>query len=274
MYKKLATAILLPALLSAGTAAATVVTEIKSSYTGDYIWFENDVRPGGTAGLEDLTGKGGNLETNSPYQKGAAKLTTGNDNSHKAEVGFAGSLGTIGDFVNSQGQLGYSYYKSSTDTNKAAAASIKLALDVGAATPAYLVYEVYGNMAGNPPQDTWSAVNINSGSGTFWHTGLLGEGNQAGNVAAGQTLLDWAAHFGNDFLNLSIIGLSVGVGSYNQGQTAYFDGVAFQSKEYDLFYDFEAPQISVVPLPAALPLYGAGVALLGLMGWRRRKAAV
>lgn len=30
--------------------------------------------------------------------------------------------------------------------------------------------------------------------------------------------------------------------------------------------------VSAVPLPAALPLYGAGVAVLGFLGWRRRKA--
>lgn len=30
--------------------------------------------------------------------------------------------------------------------------------------------------------------------------------------------------------------------------------------------------VSAVPLPAALPLYAAGVALLGFMGWRKRKA--
>lgn len=29
--------------------------------------------------------------------------------------------------------------------------------------------------------------------------------------------------------------------------------------------------VSAVPLPAALPLYGAGIAVLGFMGWRRRK---
>lgn len=31
--------------------------------------------------------------------------------------------------------------------------------------------------------------------------------------------------------------------------------------------------VSAVPLPAALPLYGAGIAVLGFMGWRRRKNA-
>jgi hypothetical protein len=32
-------------------------------------------------------------------------------------------------------------------------------------------------------------------------------------------------------------------------------------------------RLSAVPLPAALPLYGAGLAVMGLIGWRKRKAA-
>jgi len=32
-------------------------------------------------------------------------------------------------------------------------------------------------------------------------------------------------------------------------------------------------QISVVPLPAALPLYGTGLALMGFVGWRRKRKA-
>ncbi len=34
-----------------------------------------------------------------------------------------------------------------------------------------------------------------------------------------------------------------------------------------------ALQPSVVPLPAALPLYGAGLAVMGLVGWRRKRKA-
>jgi len=30
-------------------------------------------------------------------------------------------------------------------------------------------------------------------------------------------------------------------------------------------------RISVVPLPAALPLYGAGLAVMGFIGWRRKR---
>jgi hypothetical protein len=33
-------------------------------------------------------------------------------------------------------------------------------------------------------------------------------------------------------------------------------------------------QISVVPLPAALPLYGTGLALMGFIGWRRKQRKV
>jgi len=33
-----------------------------------------------------------------------------------------------------------------------------------------------------------------------------------------------------------------------------------------------ASDVSVVPLPAALPLYGAGLAVMGFIGWRRKKS--
>jgi len=33
------------------------------------------------------------------------------------------------------------------------------------------------------------------------------------------------------------------------------------------------PEVSAVPLPAALPLYGAGLAVLGFMGWRKKRSA-
>ncbi len=261
MMKKLASAIILPALFLAGNASATTVSEIKSSYTGDYVWYENDVRANGTASIENLSGKGGNLENDAPYPSGAAKLTTGLSNADKAEVGIDGNFGTIGQFITSGGSLGYSYYKSPTDANLAAAASIKLALDTGGASPTYMIYEVYRNTVGNPPLDTWSSVSIGVDSGEFW---LSGDQNTQ------MTISGWAQHFGQGFEDLDIIGLSVGVGSWNQGQTAYFDGVFYDASGHDLFYDFE---VSVVPLPAALPLYGAGVAILGFLGWRRKKAA-
>jgi len=35
--------------------------------------------------------------------------------------------------------------------------------------------------------------------------------------------------------------------------------------------DYSVAAISAVPLPAALPLYGAGLAVMGLVGWRRKR---
>jgi len=35
--------------------------------------------------------------------------------------------------------------------------------------------------------------------------------------------------------------------------------------------EFESPRPAVIPLPAALPLYGTGLAIMGFIGWRRKR---
>jgi len=40
-----------------------------------------------------------------------------------------------------------------------------------------------------------------------------------------------------------------------------------------LSIDFTEPVVSVVPLPAALPLFGSGLAVMGFIGWRRKRLA-
>ncbi len=42
--------------------------------------------------------------------------------------------------------------------------------------------------------------------------------------------------------------------------------------DYTMTFTVTGADISVVPLPAALPLYGAGIALLGFLGWRRKRS--
>ncbi|TNE37998.1 MAG: hypothetical protein EP348_05380 [Alphaproteobacteria bacterium] len=48
-----------------------------------------------------------------------------------------------------------------------------------------------------------------------------------------------------------------------------FDEVRFLSDSNA----FEFANLSAVPLPAALPLYGAGLAVMGFAGWRKRRKA-
>ncbi|MBE7636052.1 hypothetical protein GUA87_04295 [Sneathiella sp. P13V-1] len=50
-----------------------------------------------------------------------------------------------------------------------------------------------------------------------------------------------------------------------------FDRIEFSSSQNA--FEIGNLKISVVPLPAALPLYGAGIALLGFLGWRKRRSA-
>jgi len=41
--------------------------------------------------------------------------------------------------------------------------------------------------------------------------------------------------------------------------------------EVDYGFRIKTTALSVVPLPAALPLYGAGLAVMGFIGWRRKR---
>jgi len=60
-------------------------------------------------------------------------------------------------------------------------------------------------------------------------------------------------------------------------ETDSFASIQFASLENTtlsaalLKIDFTEPTISVVPLPAALPLFGSGLAIMGFIGWRRKR---
>jgi hypothetical protein len=50
-----------------------------------------------------------------------------------------------------------------------------------------------------------------------------------------------------------------------------FGSVLFTSSDQALEYTFAANPVGSTPLPAALPLYAAGVGVMGLLGWRRKR---
>lgn len=236
-------------------AQETVVSFGPADTTDTGVWFADDVRPGGTAGTEDLTGLGGNLENDQPLPIGAAKLTTDSTNEAKAEVAVIDGYGTPQDIFASL-QLAYAFYKGSNPgQNLFAAPSIKLGfLNPVCDDPASvgdcfgtLVYEPSWNQPGLEgssaavPLDTWLPVAIDDANGLFWWTGGFGQPSGAGGPPL-HTLADWAGVLSSDFGDAELIKVSIGVGSFNPGQIGYFDDVQIAHSHdggFDARYDFE-----------------------------------
>jgi hypothetical protein len=243
------------ALSVSAASAQEVVTSFAPAGTTDTgVWFENDVRPGGTAGTEDLTGLVGDLENNQPLPIGAAKLTTDLTNAAKAEVGVFNGYGMPQDILSSL-EIHYAYHKASNaGQNLSAAPSIKLTFfnpvcDETAPIDCFgtLVYEPTWNQPGFEgssaavPLDAWTSVAIDDDSGLFWWTGGFGLPNSAGGPPL-MNLADWTNAFSADFADSDLIQVSIGVGSFNQGQIGYFDDVQIThgfDGGFDAWYDFE-----------------------------------
>jgi hypothetical protein len=235
--------------------AITTVTSIAPA-PAPGVWFEFDVRPGGTAGVVDLTGSGGDLENNQPLPIGSALITTDLTNAAKAEVGVANNYGKAVDIFPTL-NLSYSFHKATNPgQNASAAPSIKLTIHnpgcgTGVDCFGTLVYESYVQGAGNPSPDTWTTATITPTSGTFWWTGGFGLPSSFGGPPY-DTLDTWLTNLGAspDFAGADVVVVSVGVGSFNQGQIGYFDDVRISHQFAGGFnerYNFEPPAL---PAPA------------------------
>lgn len=254
-----AAAVVAPMVLAAPALAQTTVTSFApSSNTTPGVWFENDVQTGGTASIAELTGLGGDLESNQPLPFGAALLTTDFTDAAKAEVGVGNAYGMPVDIFTTLNIM-HSYYKAAnSNQNLAAAPSLKLAFfnsmcdDPASMGDCFgtLVYEPTWNGPGstpiaptssNPMTDAWTTVNIDQTTGLFWWTGGFGKPNTAGGPPIND-LAGWSAEFSSDFADSELVLLSIGVGSFNQGQIGYFDNVEISHNfggGFSESYDFE-----------------------------------
>jgi hypothetical protein len=200
--------------------------------------------------VADLTGLGGDLEFAQPLPIGAAKLTTDLTDAAKAEVSVAGNFGVLNDILDSLA-VGYSWHKASNPgQNLNAAPSLKLTFfnsvcdQTPGTTPdcyATLVYEPYTNGFGNyPALDTWQRSDLDADTGYWWTTGGFGLPNGFGGcgVSPCPTLRQLVTSSTPDFGQATLVAVSVGVGSYNQGQIGYFDNVTITGTLADATYDF------------------------------------
>lgn len=224
-----------------------------------YAWF---ITGTGAATTTDLTGVGGDLETNQPLPNGAALLTTEFDNADRSNVGVYDLLGaTVGDVFPTL-EMGYDFLKASNPGQNAnAAASLKLEIyneachdpDSGVDCYGTLIYEPYVNGFGNEPlQDAWMRADVTPDSGGFWWSGGFGQPSSFAGPPY-RTLSEWLGLMNADFQDATVVTVQVGVGSYNQGMRAYFDNVTIShgfGGGLDVAYDFEsitAVEIDVRP---------------------------
>ncbi|MCH8096381.1 MAG: hypothetical protein IID53_04825 [Proteobacteria bacterium] len=150
----------------------------------------------------------------------------------------------------------YSYHKATNaDQNASAAPSLKLTFfnavcdDAASAGDCFatLVYEPTWNgptstsaspASTNPATDVWTAVTIDQDTGLFWTTGGFGFVNSGGGPPI-KTLAEWRTALSSDFGDAVLFRVSVGVGSFNQGQIGYFDDVQIAGTNADASYDFD-----------------------------------
>lgn len=104
--------------------------------------------------------------------------------------------------------------------------------------------------------DAITQVSFLWGSVDFFNTVVFKKDGDVVDFLKGQTVIDAGALSGDKFVQISILAM------------AAFDEIIFRSSQNA--FEYANLNISAVPLPAALPLYAAGILLLGLVGVKRR----
>ena len=95
------------------------------------------------------------------------------------------------------------------------------------------------------------------GSVDFFNTVVFYKNGAVVDYLKGQPVIDAGALAGSSFAQISIMAGGA------------FDQISFLSSQNA--FEFANLRVSAVPLPESITLYGAGVFVLALLGWRRRR---
>jgi len=247
---------------------AEIITTIQNTPIPS-LWSNYYSSAPGTLEIVNVTGQGGDLETNAPVGKGVLKMQTTASSDSRSEVVNQNFHGTVGSFI-SDGALSYNYYQQSGGPSNTISPAFKFeVLDftplAGSAFSTFVFEPIYN---GGIVFDSWQSVTLDLNTALFWNTGIYEFDDR--NIR--MTLAAWNTLFLGSLADALMTTVSFGIGSGTPGQTSYIDGLEFSNGNFSaLSADFDAPAPSPVPVPAALPLYGTGLALMGIMGWRKRR---
>lgn len=240
---------------------------------GNSGWFYANVRNGSTVGID-----GTNPDTAITPDNGSVHFQmpdTGSNPTGKADVEYyawdtsnpstyatSAGLGTLGDLTS----FSYDWFKDGNSTTSAATApALRLILSNGGTDFHFLVFEDYTNKNGTSVSNQWVHDDVTSSS-QLWLTHDGGDGTEHLS-----TLADWMSGQGFDTAinaNTKVMGISCGVGSgWNGSFNGWADNISIGFNNQVTNYNFETQS---VPEPSGLAAAAAGV--LGLLGFRRRKA--
>ncbi len=274
-------------LASAGAEAATIYannaapgdsfTNPGGSNQGQAVgatgWVYNNVRGGGTVGINDSLPRSGtgSVSFSSPSGAGKADIEfLGSPTLFMGNYFATTSLGAFSDFTG----MSYEWFRSSASTNPATQMpSLRILLDRDGNLNTTndrggLVFERVYN-GGVVPVDGWTLDTI-AGNTFLWNFGLGGsEMNiNATPYAYDATLDEWKAYLGDAV----ILGFSSGIGSgWNGNFVGAVDNISWTIAGQETTTNFEVRGGTPIPEPASLAVLGLG--LMGLAGLRRAKRA-